>query len=278
MLAAEAARRGGRRDALEAACLDGREGAARAACTCSARSPSCSTWRTASAWSRWPTSKALVTQVGYHYRFVGAFKEAARIVAFGRARPRAPRSRRGLRAGRAAPEGQHLALGEERGRGRAVRLRLPRHRPRELHRRRARRRSAAWCSNSVFSRDVDDEVYCTLHYAERRERPAVRQLERRELSQDVDQDLGLGHATAASPPIARSASSTCASRTPACPASARGWTVRYTTDLTEEVWYYLRGEEYSAQIDYFVQERRSKDAPTARTPSARRSTPIAWWR
>jgi hypothetical protein len=29
--------------------------------------------------------------------------------------------------------------------------------------------------------------------------------------------------------------------------------VRYTTDLTQEVWYYLRGEEYSAQLDYFVQ-------------------------
>ncbi len=33
----------------------------------------------------------------------------------------------------------------------------------------------------------------------------------------------------------------------------KGWSVRYTTDLTQEVWYYLRGEEYSAQIDYFVQ-------------------------
>jgi hypothetical protein len=32
----------------------------------------------------------------------------------------------------------------------------------------------------------------------------------------------------------------------------KGWTVRYTTELTEAVWYYLRGEEYSAQIDYFV--------------------------
>ena len=31
-----------------------------------------------------------------------------------------------------------------------------------------------------------------------------------------------------------------------------GWNVRYTTDLTEPVWFYLRGEEYSAQIDHFV--------------------------
>lgn len=32
-----------------------------------------------------------------------------------------------------------------------------------------------------------------------------------------------------------------------------GWNVRYTTELTKPVWFYLRGEEYSAQIDYFAQ-------------------------
>lgn len=31
-----------------------------------------------------------------------------------------------------------------------------------------------------------------------------------------------------------------------------GWTTLYTTALTQPVWYYLRGEEYSAQIDHFV--------------------------
>ena len=31
-----------------------------------------------------------------------------------------------------------------------------------------------------------------------------------------------------------------------------GWNVRYTTDLTPPVWFYVRGEEYSAQLDYFV--------------------------
>lgn len=32
-----------------------------------------------------------------------------------------------------------------------------------------------------------------------------------------------------------------------------GWNVRYTTDLTQPVGFYLRGEEYSAQLDYFIQ-------------------------
>ena len=33
---------------------------------------------------------------------------------------------------------------------------------------------------------------------------------------------------------------------------AEGWNLRYATDLTQPVRYYVRGEEYSAQIDYFV--------------------------
>jgi predicted dehydrogenase len=34
---------------------------------------------------------------------------------------------------------------------------------------------------------------------------------------------------------------------------APGWNIRYTTDLTPPVWFYVRGEEYSAQIDHFIQ-------------------------
>jgi len=37
------------------------------------------------------------------------------------------------------------------------------------------------------------------------------------------------------------------------PGYEQGWNVRYTTDLTEPVWFYVRGEEYSSQIDAFVQ-------------------------
>lgn len=32
----------------------------------------------------------------------------------------------------------------------------------------------------------------------------------------------------------------------------KGWTIKYITDLALPVDYYLRGEEYSAQIDYFI--------------------------
>ena len=32
----------------------------------------------------------------------------------------------------------------------------------------------------------------------------------------------------------------------------KGWNVKYITELSEQVDFYLRGEEYSAQIDYFI--------------------------
>ncbi len=49
-----------------------------------------------------------------------------------------------------------------------------------------------------------------------------------------------------------------------------GWNVRYTTELTEPVWFYLRGEEYSAQLDAL----RPADRGGARTVE-RRSTTFA---
>jgi len=52
---------------------------------------------------------------------------------------------------------------------------------------------------------------------------------------------------------------------PALPEYTKGWNVRYTTDLTKEVNFYLRGEEYSAQIDDFVKAIIEKRANTNNT-------------
>lgn len=46
---------------------------------------------------------------------------------------------------------------------------------------------------------------------------------------------------------------------------SKGWNVKYITDLTEEVDFYLRGEEYSAQIDYFVKAATGKVTNTINT-------------
>ena len=48
-------------------------------------------------------------------------------------------------------------------------------------------------------------------------------------------------------------------RTNECPQGyTKGWNIKYVTDLTEEVDFYLRGEEYSAQVDYFVKAIQGK--------------------
>jgi predicted dehydrogenase len=44
-----------------------------------------------------------------------------------------------------------------------------------------------------------------------------------------------------------------------CPDSySKGWNIRYITDFAEPVDFYLRGEEYSAQIDYFIKAIQKK--------------------
>jgi scyllo-inositol 2-dehydrogenase (NADP+) len=113
--------------------------------------------------------------------------------------------------------------------------------------------------NGVFSRDVEDEVYSSFYYPG----GASGQLcvnwsdeSFRKMSTKISIWGTNGRLTAdrqecqiyLREPVA------------ALPDAGKGWTVRYTTDLSEPVWFYLRGEEYSAQIDYFV-----KSIQTGRT-------------
>lgn len=48
-------------------------------------------------------------------------------------------------------------------------------------------------------------------------------------------------------------------KTDNCPEGyTKGWNVKYITNLQEEVDFYLRGEEYSAQVDYFIMTLEGK--------------------
>ena len=46
---------------------------------------------------------------------------------------------------------------------------------------------------------------------------------------------------------------------------SKGWSTKYITDLTEQVDFYLRGEEYSAQLDYFIKSIEGKVPNTINT-------------
>jgi scyllo-inositol 2-dehydrogenase (NADP+) len=195
-------------------------------------------------------SKRLVNQVGYHYRFVGAFKEAARIVKSGalgtvhhvRAEAYGPvvLKQKGATWRSAKNEGGgalydyachavdlvNFIVGTPASVGGVVR-------------------------HGVFSRDVEDEVYSTFYYPD----GASGQLcvnwsdeSFRKMSTKISVWGTNGRLTA----DRQECQLYLRSAHPALPDVEPGWTVRYTTDLTEEVWFYLRGEEYSAQIDYFA--------------------------
>jgi predicted dehydrogenase len=52
---------------------------------------------------------------------------------------------------------------------------------------------------------------------------------------------------------------------------SKGWNVSYITDLTEQVDFYLRGEEYSLQMDYFVR------AVAGNVPNSINTFQSAWY-
>jgi hypothetical protein len=122
--------------------------------------------------------KNLVTQVGYHYRFVGAFKDSSC-------------SGGSLRAGGAAPERNDLALGEESGRWSALRLRLPRHRLGQLCVRGTCVGSWQCAQQGLLERRRGRGLLLPC-VRRRSEWPTGSQLERRKLPENVDQDLCLG--------------------------------------------------------------------------------------
>ena len=200
--------------------------------------------------------KGVVNQVGYHYRFVGAFKEAARVVRSGalgtvhhvRAEAFGPVVLR--------PKGGTWRSAKSEGGGalydyacHAIDLvnfvvGVPAAVDGVVRR-------------GVFSQDVDDEVYCTLRYAD----GASGQLSVnwsdesfRKMSTKISVWGTNGRITA----DRQECQIYLREPHAAIPDADKGWTIRYTTDLTEEVWYYLRGEEYSAQIDYFAKSIEGK--------------------
>lgn len=196
-------------------------------------------------------AKGLVNQVGYHCRFVGAFQEAKRLLdaqalgavshmlaeAYGPVvlRPKGTtwRTRRVEGGGCLYDYAAHpLNLlnwycGAPRALGGSV-------------------------LNRVFSADADDEVFSTLYYDDGRSAQlsvSWSDDSYRKMSTKITIWGRNGRLYADRQEVQvylRDA------RAAAARGYRDGWNVRYTTELTEPVDFYLRGEEYSAQLDYFV--------------------------
>jgi predicted dehydrogenase len=202
-------------------------------------------------------TKGLTNQVGYHYRFVGAFQEMKRVMDAGLiGRP-------------------HHALAEAYGpvvlrpKGRTWRLQSAEgggslydyaaHPINLLN----------WCfgeptevggsaRKAIYSRDTDDEVYGTLYF----ENDLTAQFSvnwsdesQRKMSTKISIWGTNGRVVADRQECQvyiRDAGA-CGRTDSSGRRYDEGWNVRYATELNEPVWFYVRGEEYSAQMAHFIE-------------------------
>ena len=204
--------------------------------------------------------KKLVNQVGYHYRFVGTFNEAKRLI-------------------------EAKALGE------VHHIRVEAYGPVVL-----RAKAGAWRNrsdegggclydyachaldlvnylvgppqavggvalNSVFSADVEDEVYATLYFGDGLTGQIAANWSDesfRRMSTEVSIWGTNGRIVVDRQEIRTYIRNPQLSGAPVAP----GWHKRNIAELTAPVNFYLRGEEYTGQIDHFV-EQIAKGAPDA---------------
>jgi predicted dehydrogenase len=196
------------------------------------------------------TSKNLVNQVGYHYRFVGAFREVKRLLDLNVIGDVSHVLAEAYGPVVLKPKGSTWRT--QRVEGGGCLYDYAAH-PINLLNWYFGMPSAVGGSvlGKIFSRDTDDEVYSSLYF----DGGKTAQLSvnwsddsYRKMSTKISIWGTNGRIYADRQEIqvyARDGGG--------LPEGYKaGWTVRYTTELTEEVPFYIRGEEYSAQLDYFV--------------------------
>lgn len=221
--------------------------------------PFCLGTKEGEALARIADEKNLVNQVGYHYRFVGAFQEVKRLLdagaigetthalaeAYGpvvlKSKGSTWRTQRSEGGGCLYDYAAHPLnllnwyFGAPQGVGGSV-------------------------LNRIFSRDTDDEVFSTLYYGNGKSaQVSVNWSDESHRKMTTRMTIW---GTAGCIYADRQECRVYLRDTATLPSGYKaGWNVRYTTDLTESVWFYVRGEEYSAQLDYFVRciENRCAD-------------------
>lgn len=201
-------------------------------------------------------SRGLVNQVGYHNRFVGAFREMKRLVdmgAIGRVHHVLAEA-----YGPVVLKPKGSTWRTQRTEGGGCLYDYAAHPINLLN----------WCFggpvgvsgsilNKVFSRDTEDEVYSTLFFDE----GVTAQLSVNwsdESYRKMSTKISIWGSNGRIYADRQECQVYLRDATNAPDGYGEGWNVRYTTELTEPVGFYLRGEEYSAQIDHFVQCVKTK--------------------
>ena len=200
-------------------------------------------------------SKGLVNQVGYHYRFVAAFQELKRLLDLGTigtvshvlAEANGPVVLR--------PKGSSWRTKKTEGGG--CLYDYAAHPVNLLNWYFGVPESVGGSvMNSMFSDGVDDQVYGTLRFANNVSGQLLA-----DWSDESERKMSVKitvWGTAGKLYADRQECQAYLRDTAKLPDGyTTGWNIRYTTDLTEPVWFYMRGEEYSAQLDYFVKAVQS---------------------
>ncbi len=207
--------------------------------------------------ARLAEAKGLVNQVGYHYRFVAAFQEVKRLLDMGAIGEVTHVKAEAYGPVVLKPKGSTWRT--QRSEGGGCLYDYAAH-PINL---------VNWyfgapsnvggsALNKIFSRDTEDEVYGTLYFdGGKTAQISVNWSD--ESFRKMSTQLTIW-GTAGRIYADRQECQAYLRDGAAVPEGYRlGWNVRYTTDMTPPVWFYVRGEEYSAQLDYFVRRAAARD-------------------
>lgn len=217
--------------------------------------PFCLDWRAAEALADLAETRGLVNQVGYHYRYVGAFQHMKKLLeagAIGRVTHVQAEA-----YGPVVLRENKKSWRNQKSEGGGCLYDYAAH-PLNLLNWFFGAPTAVSGSvlSSIFSRDTDDAVLSTLQFGAVPAQLSVNWSDEshRKMSTKITM-IGTNGRLYAD----RQECQLFLREVPeTLPGYEKGWTVKYTTELTEDPWFYLRGEEYSNQLDGFIQAVRAR--------------------
>jgi len=196
------------------------------------------------------TSKGLVSQVGYHNRFVGTFAEVKRLLDAGAIGTVTHSLAEAYGPVVLKPQGGTWR--SQRSEGGGCLYDYAAHPLNLINWYLGEPESVAGSVlNSVFSREIDDEVSSTLKFANgSTTQVSVNWCDEsvRKMTTRITLWGTKGRIFADRQEI----QVYLRDEAPSIAGYRPGWNVKYTTELTEPVSFYLRGEEYTAQLESFV--------------------------
>ncbi len=194
-------------------------------------------------------ARGVVTQVGYHNRFVGAFQEVKRLMDAGAIGPVNTALAEAYGPVILKPAGRSWR--SQRSTGGGCLYDYAAHPLNLLTWYLGAPQSVSGSQlTSIFSAQIDDSVASTLHYPTGTAQIISNWSDESERKMATKITLWGPHGRIYAD---RQEIQVYLRDTATIPDGYRvGWNVRYTTELTEAPYFYVRGEEYSAQVDEFV--------------------------